>query len=210
RLGSPLALTGVETPILATLHNYGGQEPRPVRVQLLVGKARATLTDPPLTLRTAQEKVISVAPGKRGEPVTFYHQFTAPGEYLLQVRLEHDALELDDVRSAVITVKDNVPVLLVNGSPEGEPATEALQVALNPFPAGATPRTVFARPRVMSVKEFNYATPDNLGPYDCIFLCDVERLTGAEVSRLETQLRRGGGVVFCLGPRVNLDEYNRT
>src|SRR5262249_59211442 len=63
RLGSPLALTGIETPILATLHNYGGQEPRPVRVQLLVGKARAALTDPPFALRTAQEKVISVAPG---------------------------------------------------------------------------------------------------------------------------------------------------
>jgi hypothetical protein len=210
RLGAPLALTGVETPILATLHNYGGQEPRPVRVQLLVGRARATLNDPPFTLRSAQEKVITVAPGKRGESVTFYHKFSAPGEYVLQVRLEHDALELDDVRSAVVTVKESVPVLLVNGSTEGEPATEALQIALNPFSAAATPRTVFARPRVMTVKEFNYATPENLAPYDCIFLCDVERLTAAEVGRLETHLRRGGGLVVSLGPRVNLDEYNRT
>jgi Aerotolerance regulator N-terminal/von Willebrand factor type A domain len=209
RLGAPLALTGVETPVLAMLHNYGGQEPRQVRVELLVGKARATLNDAPLELRVAQQEVVTVPPGRRGEPVRFRHRFSTPGEYVLQVRVEHDALEPDDVRSAVVSVKDSLPVLLVNGSTEGESATELLQTALNPFPPGLAPRTVAARPKTISVRDFNYASAADLAAYECVFLCDVERLTVTEVTKLETYLRGGGGLVVCLGPRVNFDEYNR-
>lgn len=209
RLGQSIALTGADTPVIATLQHYGGGEARTVRAELLVGRARLALSDPPCELRVAQQEMVQVPPGKRGVPVRFRARFNVPGDYVLQVRIENDALDLDDVRTAVVSVKESVPVLLVNGSADGEPATDSLQVALNPFPAGTAPRSVPARPKVVSVRDYNYTTAEGLSAYDCVFLCDVERLTAVEAARLETFLRRGGGVVFCLGPRVNVEEYNR-
>ena len=48
----------------------------------------------------------------------------------------------------------------------------------------------------------------DLMPYDCVFLCDVPRFGLAEVRRLENHVRRGGSVVFCLGPNVDRASYN--
>src|SRR5205085_606403 len=144
--------------------------------------------------------------------VSFSHKFGTPGDYVLQVRLENDALDLDDTRTVVLTVKDSVPVMLVNGKPAVEVydrATEWLYDALNPFHGGLVPRNVPARPKVVSESQFTDAALGDLTPYDCVFLCDVPRLGAGEVRRLETHLRRGGGVVFCLGPQVDLESYNR-
>ena len=55
--------------------------------------------------------------------------------------------------------------------------------------------------KVLSEAQFADAGLGDLTPYDCVFLCDVARLGAAEVRRLEAHLRRGGGVVFCLGPQ---------
>ena len=66
-----------------------------------------------------------------------------------------------------------------------------------------------ARPKVLNDSQFADAGLGDLTAYDCVFLCDVPRLTPAEVRRLETHLRRGGGVVFCLGDQVDLGSLQR-
>lgn len=211
-LGSALVTSGMETPVTATIHHYGVAEARAVRVELLIGKARTTGAEPPFEPRVVAQEIVRVPSGRTGVAVTFKHKFTAPGDYVVQVRLENDALQVDNTRSLVVTVKDTVPVMLVNGKPAAEPldqATQFLRVALNPYDKGPVPRNVPARPRVVSESQFADATLGDLTPYDCVFLCDVARLGGAEVRRLETHLRRGGGVVFSLGPRVDLEAYNR-
>jgi hypothetical protein len=209
-LNNPLATSGTLTPVTATLHNYGAEPRKQVRVELLVGKARATAHEPPLGLRVAEQRLIDLPPGQF--PLTFEHRFRTPGEYVVQVRLENDALEVDDVRTVLLTVKETVPVLLVNGKPGREPydgATDWLYDALNPYQGGLVPRSVPARSKVISEVQFADAGLGDLTACDCVFLCDVKQLGSLEVRRLETHLRRGGGVVFCLGPRVNLEAYNR-
>lgn len=211
-MGVPLTTSGTVTPITATIHNFGGDDQKQVRVELLVGRARATAADPPFAPRVVQQQSVTVPPGKTGVAVSFSYKFPNPGDYVVQVRLENDVLELDDVRSFVVAVKDQVPVMLVNGKPAVElydRATEWLRDALNPFQGGPVPRNLPARPRVVSDAQFADATLGDLTPFDCVFLCDVARLTEGEVSRLETHLRRGGGVVICLGPNVDLEAYNR-
>lgn len=211
-LGSALATTGATTPIVATLHHYGEDEPRPATVEFLVGKARETAADPAFQLRLIGQEVVTVPAGRAGASVTFTHTFATPGTYILQVRTAGDDLEPDDSRAIVVTVKDAVPVMLVNGRPAGDlydQATEFLRDALNPFQDGLIPNNVPARPRVISEATFNDAALGDLTPYDCVFLCDVARLGTPEVRRLEAHLRRGGGVVFCLGPQVDLEAYNR-
>lgn len=210
-LGSPLATTGTEVPVTATIHSYGGTEARLVKVELLVGKARTTANEPSFELRTVEQQQVMVPPGRNGVPVSFKHTFTIPGEYALQVRLESDALEVDDSRSIVVTVKDTVPVMLVNGKPAPESldqATHFLRAALNPF-KGTVPRNMPVRPRVVTEAQFADASLGDLTPFDCVFLCDVARIGSGEVRRLENHLRQGGGVVICLGPQVDLEAYNR-
>jgi len=209
-LDESMAITGRVTPIVATLTNYGDTR-SDVRVRLSVGKAKASASDKALELHEVEEK--SIKQFRHGEeaPVTFTYKFPAPGDYVLVIEAAHDDLELDDVRSAVVTVKNTVPVLLVNGKPAIEAfdrASEWLRVALNPYEEGAAPPTVAARPKVLSLSQFADEGLGDLTPYDCVFLCDVPRFSLAEVRRLENHVRRGGSAVFCLGPNVDLASYN--
>src|SRR5262249_5373367 len=160
-----------------------------VRAELHVGRARAAAGDPPFGLRLADQRVVDLQPGPN--VVNFSHKFSVPGDYVLQVRVANDVLELDDTRSVVLTVKENVPVMPVNGRPAVElydRATEWLADALNPFHSGPAPRNVPARPKVVSESQFADAALGDLTPYDCVFLCDVPRLGAGEVNRLETHL----------------------
>lgn len=208
-LDESMAITGRITPIVATLTNYGDTR-SDVPVRLFVGKATAA-ADKAYDLHEVEEKTIKQI--KRGEaaPVTFTYKFPTPGDYVLVVQTAHDDLELDDRRSAVVTVKNTVPVLLVNGKPALEAfdrASEWLRVALNPYDEGTAPPTVAARPKVVSLSQFADEGLGDLTPYDCVFLCDVPRFSLAEVRRLENHVRRGGSAVFCLGPNVDLAAYN--
>jgi hypothetical protein len=210
-LGVPMATTGAATPILANIHNYGTEPRHQLRVELLIGKAREAETDPEFRLRVEQQALTDIGPGQTAT-VTFPCQFRLPGDYIVQVRLDHDALELDDIRTVALSVKETVPVMLVNGKPAVEvydQATEFLKDALNPFQGGVVPGNLAARPKVVSESQFADAGQGDLTPYDCVFLCDVSRLGTAEVRRLEAHLRRGGGVVIALGPHVDLEAYNR-
>jgi hypothetical protein len=209
-LGDSMAITERETPILATLHNFGPTR-TDVSVRLYVGRARAGAAERPAELHEVGEVLVRQVAAAQSTPVAFKYKFPTPGDYVLQVQVRHDALEIDDLRSAVVTVKDTIPVLLVNGKPAVElydRATEWLKTALNPFDDGPTPATVAARPKVMSQSQFADEGLGDLTPYDCVYLCDVPRFSLAEVRRLEAHVRRGGSVVFCLGEQVDEGSYN--
>lgn len=211
RMGPSLATTNTPISFIATLHNYNPDESKAVRVEMLVGKARKTAADPPFELHVVGQELVRVTPGKGGSTVSFTHKFALPGDYAVQVRVESDALDLDDSRTIIVTVKDTVPVMLVNGKPaveEYDKATGYLRDALQPAEKGIL-RESPVRPKVVSETQFADAALGDLAPFDCVFLCDVARLSHPEVRRLETHLKRGGGVVLCLGPHVDLEAYNR-
>src|SRR5262249_34985639 len=52
-LGYPLATVGTTTPISVVVHNYGKETREGVRLELWVGKARATKDESPMELRVA-------------------------------------------------------------------------------------------------------------------------------------------------------------
>jgi hypothetical protein len=210
-LGVPVATTGSMTPITATIHNFGNQPFQQVRLELRVGKARAVAGDPTFAFQPAQQQFVDLTPGQSAT-VSFSYKFSAPGSYAIQVGLEPDSLELDDTRTAVVQVKESMGVLLVNGKPAVElleRATEWLHDALNPYESGTPAHPGAIRPRVIGESQFADAGLGDLTPYDCVYLCDVARVGPSEIRRLEMHLRQGGGVVFCLGPHVDLEAYNR-
>jgi hypothetical protein len=201
-LGAPMASVGAEVPIIATVHNYGQKPRENVTVDLLVGKAREQGSDSQFKLSVAARRPLKQL--DRGPTtVSFKYKFRTPGDYVVQVRATPDALELDDARSFVVTVKKDLPVMLVNGNRE----TVDLRRALNPDPSAAI-SGVLAKPKVLSVDKFNDAGLGDLTPYDCVYFCGVRRFTQAEVRRIEMHLRRGGGVVFGMGEKVDRGSYN--
>ena len=207
----PPATVARPVNVAAELHNYGTQPRRQLRVELYVGRGRSAATDPDFALHLAQEQTIDLAPGATATAV-FSHRFDAPGEYAVQVRSESDSLELDDVRTAILSVRDSVRVLLVNGKPAAErdeQATEWIRDALNPFPTGTASESLGIQPRTISDTWFADAGLAELTDTDCVFLCDVPRLGRSAVRRLETYVGQGGGVVLCLGPDVDLEAYNQ-
>ncbi len=192
---------------MATLHNFGPTH-NDVSVRLLVGRARSAAGEKSGEMHEVGEVIVPRLERGQPTPVSFKYTFARAGDYVLQVQAQHDALELDDVRSAVVSVKDTIPVLLVNGKPAAElydRATEWLRTALKPYDDDE--RTVVT-PRVINASQFADEGLGELTPYDCVYLCDVPRFTPAEVRRLEAHVRRGGSVIFTLGDHVDLGAYN--
>lgn len=216
-LKNSLATTNEPTPIKATLHKFGSPGAREVTVHLLVGEARTSLGTsskkglPGDRLRIVATRKVRVPSGTDGLALEFQHSFTKPGDYIVQVRMQTDDLEVDNARAMLVTLRSMpLRVLLVNGKPWGPQRQQAsfwLEKAINPFPAGETKE--LPQVKVLTETQFADATLGKLDDFDCVFLCDVARLSSDEVRRLEEHLRRGGGVVFCLGPQVDRDAWNR-
>jgi hypothetical protein len=212
-LNSAYALSGEETRFLTSVRNFADKPKANVKMEVLIGKAKEAAGDGPLTLRSVGNEFITVVPGEP-RTVEFAYKFPSAGTYVVQVKLDADPLELDNVRSMVITVKDTIPVLLVDGKPAAdrfEKATEYLRLALNPFRPGTEPKFAPLRPKVVNVAQFQDMPEAELAAFDCIFLADLAQVGPVEARRLEGHIRRGGGLVVAMGDKAadNLEAYNR-
>jgi hypothetical protein len=215
-LRDTLITAGADAFVTATVENFGAEARHNVRVELLVGKARERAGEPEFAPRVVGHELLAILPARLPLPVLFKdYKFPTAGTYAVQVRIDGgDPLELDDSRTVVITVKETVPVLLVNGKPAAdryERATEYVRLALNPFPAGTEPKYAPLRPKVISQAQFADLTDADLAGFDAIYWCDVGQFGPGDMRRVETHLRRGGGLVVALGERAaeNFDAYNR-
>src|SRR5262245_3535161 len=215
-LGDPLPLVHTDLAVTATVHNHGRQERRDLPVSLFVGRAGTKVP-----LAELGQKLITVqsnAAATVSFPLDRQNRFREPGQYVLQVRIGEDPLRLDDSRSLAVTVRDTIPVMVVNGKLSPDPLDRAsgfLTRALNPFAAEERSPESPADVRVLSPREFQDAGLGDLFrpdlPTEVVFLCDLPTIGGNEAARLEAHLKRGGSVVIGLGPNAakNIDAYNR-
>ena len=215
-LGDPLPLIHTDLAVTATLHNHG----RSVRTQVPVSLFLHRAADRSAPTELGQ-KLIDLQPNA-SVTVTFplekQNRFREAGQYVLQVRAGEDALRLDDTRSLAVTVRDTIPVMVVNGKPSPDPLDRAsgfLSRALNPFPDNERSPESPASVRVLTPREFQDAGLGDLfrpdAPVEVVFLADLPAIGGNEAARLEAHLKRGGSVVLGLGPNAarNIDAYNR-
>jgi hypothetical protein len=208
-LADPVATTASEVRIQATLFNYGETKPD-VSVKLSIGRAREAANEESLALKEVATTLVAARRGQQ-TPVAFAYRFAKPGDYVVQVNISRDDLEVDDTRSVIVRVRNTFPILLVNGKQAPElfdQATGWLRFALFPFDEGErVPASITARPRVITTAQLGSVPLEN---YDAICLCDVASLSDAEARRLETHVRRGGGLLISLGDRVDIGSYNTT
>ncbi len=186
----------------AMLRNYS--------IERVIGRMIEFLVDDKLV----EQRAVEVAAG--AETVeNFAHTFSSGGEHRVQVRLQNDALPLDDQRWLAVPVKERLRVLCVNGRSGSRAmgrATDFVELALSPDgrpgdPFGRT-RPLHGQIEPVVVNEGELQGLD-LSQYDCVFFCDVRLFTDREARVIETYLRGGGGVVWCLGENVQSEIYNQ-
>ena len=195
RTVDPVAVAGQNINVEATLKNFGRQPRSRQPVELWVDGRRVG------------QQAVDLAPGAEAA-ATFSHRFETPGEHTLEVRAEGDALELDNHRFLAIPVRQSLRVLCINGRPSGEPfrgATDYLLYALSP--QGDPSQDAFVQAE--AAPESALLEREDLGRYDCLFVCDVAQLTASEARRLNNYLKNGGNLVFFLGEQVQAERYNR-
>lgn len=188
--------TALEMPvrIRTKLRHHGGQTPSARRVYLEVDGQR---------LGNATLQTSAVPPG--GEfSVEFDHAFTTPGGHLVSVVLDPDQLPVDDRADAAIVATPALPVLIVDGSPHADPTraeTFFIKMALGD---GAT-RNALIKAQVIVLDQLKL---ELLSTTPLLVLANVPRLSGQQVSAVQTFVDGGGGLLIALGDRVDRTFYN--
>ncbi len=222
RLSEPLALANAETPVAVVVRQFGGSGRKQILVRLRVLDAEAAWdgSKPDEPRGVVESRVVEV-PDDGSVTLNFLLKpvhLPKPGDYLIQAELADrpDALAIDDVRRLAVSVRDSVPVLLVNGKLAPDPLQQSaywLRKALQPLPLGERSALCPAEPTVVSVAQFADPLLADLSRFSVVFLCDVavSQLRPAEIERLEMFLRRGGSLVIGFGPNSakDLKAYNR-
>lgn len=157
--------------------------------------------------RLVDTKRVDLPPGI-DVPINWLHTFRTGGEFRVEVHLQDDSLPVDNRRWLAVPVREELAVLLVDGTPSGrdrDSATYYVSRALNPATLEDS-AGVFVRPRIIAEGELSSVS---LATYDVVVLCNVGLLTEPEATVLETFVRSGGGLVILPGDRVNADSYNQ-
>lgn len=189
----PVAAMGQKVRLEAVLKQFGAQARPKQNVDLLVDGRKVT-----------QSSVDLAAGGEA--TVEFSYVFETPGDHVVEVRAEGDALDVDNHRWLALPVRQSIRVLCVDGRPSGDPfrgATGYLAHALAP-PNARGQQTVH-----VDVAAESALLEQDLGRYDAVFLCGVAQFTANEARVLDAYLRNGGSVAFFLGDGVLADRYNR-
>ncbi len=197
--GSSPAISGQPVEVTSVLRNFGTSPLREQIVELLVDG------------RIVDTRRVDLSPGI-DVPVEFSPVLREAGQHLVEVRLESDALSVDNRRWLTVDVRDELRVLLVDGRSSGrarERASFYLERALAPSIASVSTDGSVAgssiRPHVVTEGDLPSVA---LGDYDAVVLCDVGLLTEREAALLDAYVRSGGGLVVFPGDRTQPDSFN--
>jgi len=159
-----------------------------------------------------------LGPGET-QPVPLTARLLRPGQQVVTATVGPDDLDGDNRFEQIIQVRDQVRVLVVDGSPnEGDPVKSAsfhLLTALQPVPE-ENKADYFIQPRVTIPR---LAAPLQLADKDLCILVDVPlrpsvsneagHLSTGFLERLAKFVREGHGLLIFAGPHVEPEAYNQ-
>ncbi len=145
-----------------------------------------------------------------GEVTTgFTYAFDKVGDHSLGVRLEGDTLTEDNVAEAIVHVRRQINVLLVDGKPGHEPlsgSSDFVEIALSPHMSAAAKMKDLVITTKVDDKKLRV---EDFKGKEVIVLTDVDRLQGNRLSELEKFVQNGGGLLVFAGPECDLAWYER-
>ncbi len=187
---------GQPVGLRARLRNHGAKPWQDVVVHLEADGAR---------LRSTRVSL----PANGESIVHFTHAFDSTGDHSLAVRLEGDSFAEDNAFYAVVQVRDQLNVLLVDGDPSTTPlggAADFLELALAPYQSASASLKDLVRTTKVEARRFR---EEDLRGKEVVVLADVERLQGNRLADLDKFVRAGGGLIVFAGPHCDLEWYNR-
>lgn len=195
-LSAQVVATGQPIGTRVRVRNHGKRPWQDVAVHLEADGAR---------LRTSR---ISLPP--EGESIiNFTHGFDKVGDHSLTVRIEGDSFPDDNAFHAVVQVRNQLNVLLVDGSPSKEPlggAADFLELALTPYQSTAATLKDLIHTTLVDARKLR---EQDWAGKEVVILADVDRLQGNRVNELDKFVRGGGGLFVFAGPHCDLDWYQR-
>ncbi len=186
------------------VRNSGVSEVKDLRITILVngdeakGQSVSIANVPSQDERTAR---FSIAFDRIGTPEAPHDRFSMVTARLETV--EPGGLIVDNVRHAVVEVRDKLPMLIVDGRPTLKDKKEGDSFYL---------RTIFTS----VIGGFNWVagTPrdleGDLKPFSTVWLLNVPTVSELAAKNLTTYAKDGGGVAFFLGPDVKPGDYNKS
>ncbi|MFO0938089.1 MAG: VWA domain-containing protein [Gemmataceae bacterium] len=206
RPSKPTVARGEPVEFVLRVQNFGNSELKDVQISIRVngdenkgGRRVSIPTLPGNQDRTVKVEVLPSRVGTPERPLDRFSLVTAVME-----TPEPGGIAADNIRHAVIEVKEKLPFFVVEGRPALKDKREG---------DGFYLRTIFSNVlggyswENKSVRDLE--TTD-LRKYSCVFLLNVPTLTEAASKALDTYVRDGGGVGVFLGPDVRPAEYNKT
>lgn len=183
------------TEFSVAVANYSNAERKNVRVTVRVkGQERA---EGSFTLPSAPPNTVTVG--------NFTVAFDQLGSNPISVNLENEegGLAVDNIRHAVVDVRERVPLLLVEGDLKTKGTADSDAYFLHSLFSESTRGFDVVR---KSVAEFEKM---NLDIFPSILLLNVPRLNDKATLTLEKYVRNGGGVGFFMGSEIKPDWYNK-
>lgn len=145
----------------------------------------------------------TVLPPNATTQVNFEYDFAEAAPHLVKVAIDPDYLDVDDARYLSVDVKSALKALVIDGEPKDNPKdseTFAFVLALDPGRQG-----VFFSVDVKTVELFN---AEGLDGYDFLVLANVQSLNSDRIEKVESFVRRGGGLFLTLGNKVDKVSFN--
>lgn len=146
---------------------------------------------------------------RQSAQVLFTNAFEQPGSHVVEVYAEADALKADNSALASVTVREKLPVLLVDGDPSNEPLkgeTSYAEIALRPFSSARTQITDLITTQTIRPEALNAKA---LAASATVLLANVKKLADNQVRELEDYVRNGGGLLIFPGDKIDTAWYER-
>ncbi len=116
---------------------------------------------------------------------------------------EAGGLSMDNVRHAVVEVRERLPILVVEGRPELKETKDGDGFYLRPVFTNVLGGFGWVSRNVADLDKLD------LSQYTFVLLLNVPSLSVTAATNLEQYAKAGGGVGFFLGPNVNAKAYNQ-
>lgn len=138
--------------------------------------------------------------GTREDPLARFNVITAVLD-----NTGADAIAPDNVRHAVVEVKDKLSVLLVTRPPDEDKPTSKDGDSFSL-------RLLFEETKLSGTDVVSGTVADldkrDLREFSSIYLVNIPQLSKTQIDNLERYVRDGGGVGVFLGPNVGVENYN--
>jgi antitoxin (DNA-binding transcriptional repressor) of toxin-antitoxin stability system len=175
-----------------TVHNFSASESKNVRVTVKAnGQERP---EGSLTL-------LSVPPGATSATFQLVLDELGFNQVTANLEPEEAGIQGDNTRYAVVEVRNQVPVLMIDGDPSNglKPGGDTFHL-----------QTVFSAAKGYEVVRAGVQELEkpNLDQYPSIYLLNVPRLTENGLKNLQQYVQDGGSVAFFLGERIDPEYYN--